>query len=184
MNFLYICLIIAFLILPATAFASSSNKTISSITIDTVLSDTSIENHYQTPMGVISNSSFGVGSKICPSNDCKMVIEEPIGITLELQLPDTMLISNHFRLQDNASNGHFDSKKKALVENVDIFSLCSINDAKEDPVTKTTKYHCGAENSILFTREFNHTAYNYKPAVITFELPSKHLVIQALEKCR
>ncbi len=175
MKFLYTGIIVAILILPFIAYGSNNKNR---LIIDTMLDNTS--SSASEIQGVISNFSFVNGSKICPSNQCKVITNNINPI--ELFLSNTsMMISGSFRLQDNTSNGHFTPKMQVLVD-VNMFSSCHLNDVKENLLKRKTLYNCGDKSSLLFTRTFNHTTYSYDPVVMTFELPSKHLIIQAEEK--
>jgi hypothetical protein len=57
---------------------------------------------------------------------------------------------------------------------------CRYQDIQEDPVKKTTKYICSDLPDGSIRRSFNDTTCPYK-FTATFELPSRHLVINATE---
>jgi len=57
---------------------------------------------------------------------------------------------------------------------------CRYQDIKEDSAEKTTKYICSEPQDGSIRRTFNQTSYPYK-FTATFELPSRHLVINATE---
>jgi hypothetical protein len=95
---------------------------------------------------------------------------------------NSMSLYGDFNLVDEQSNGHFSPKKQNLVEKMDISFGCDYTDIQEDPVKKTTKYICSEQQNIypLIGRSFNDTVYPYR-FTATFELPSRHLVINATE---
>lgn len=195
-QFLVICLVLigAFLIpnsVPVSASGISSlARTISGMgsesgsdgifKMDKILKD-SVLHTYGLPEGFISDFNFSNRSKICPSNHCKP-FNLPLGITF-LNTDTTLNLGGQIRLQDNVSNGHFIPKKQALVENIGVSAWCQINDIKEDLKKGTSKYICNPNVGYLFfSRSFNNSQYDYDLQNMTFELPSKHLIIEAQEK--
>jgi len=57
---------------------------------------------------------------------------------------------------------------------------CSYQDIQEDLAKKTTKYICSEPQDGSIRRNFNDTTYPYT-FTATFELPSRHLVLNATE---
>ena len=59
---------------------------------------------------------------------------------------------------------------------------CSLSDIQEDTKNKITKYICSRSDrdNLDITRNFNSTHYPYR-ITASFELPSRHLVINATE---
>ena len=79
------------------------------------------------------------------------------------------------RLQDNKTNGHLTPKKQELVEQMSLSVFCPIQDIEEKGTT--TKYICHDATVSSFFNKFNDTSYHYD-ANMTFELPSRHLIVQ------
>ena len=123
----------------------------------------------------LSNSSI-----VCPSNDCKTEIKL-ITITLD-ENSSTLVGLGDFSLVDDISNGHLTPKKQKLVEQIFIDFGCKLSDIQEDTKKKTANYICSAPNSqdLKITRKFNSTYYPYTFNA-SFELPSRHLVLNATE---
>jgi hypothetical protein len=121
----------------------------------------------------ISNSSI-----VCPSNQCKMnaYADRMIFISSD----DYMALAGGFNLVDDPSNGHLNPKKQKLIEQMDFNFNCRYQDIQEDSAKKTTKYICSEPDNGSIRRNFNDTTYPYK-FTATFELPSRHLVINATE---
>jgi len=88
-----------------------------------------------------------------------------------------------FALVDDNSNGHFSPKKQNLVEQMSIDFGCSFSDIQEDTKNKITKYICSPSDrdNLDITRNFNSTHYPYR-ITASFELPSRHLVLNATEE--
>ena len=124
----------------------------------------------------LSNSSI-----VCPSNDCKTKIKL---LTLGLDEESSTMVSvGDFNLVDDISNGHLSPKKQKLIEQMSIDFGCSFSDIQEDTKNNTTKYICSQphRNDLGITRNFNSTHYPYRFAA-SFELPSRHLVLNANEE--
>jgi hypothetical protein len=122
----------------------------------------------------ISNSSI-----VCPSNQCKMTgyADRMIFISGD----DYMALAGNFNLVDDQSNGHFNPKKQKLIEQMDFEFNCRYQDIQENSAKKTTKYICSDPQDGSIRRTFNDTMYPYR-FTATFELPSRHLVINATER--
>jgi hypothetical protein len=58
---------------------------------------------------------------------------------------------------------------------------CNFQDIKEDTAKKTSKYICSDPQDGSIRRNFNDTTYPYK-FTATFELPSRHLILNATEE--
>ena len=147
----------------------SLNSVIASQRFDTFLIDTQLS---------VNNYSIELGneSRICPSNDCKIIVANWF-FDREGSLKSTHLlyINVDFRLHDNKTNGHLTPKKQELVEQMSLEVFCPIQDIEENGTT--TKYICHDSSIASFFNGFNHTSYNYN-ANMTFELPSRHLIVQ------
>jgi hypothetical protein len=140
--------------------------------------------HFYTspPAWKLKANITGAG-KICPSNYCKMVDDESTnGLSLATQ-PTSMRFWGDFRLMDNVSNSKLTPMKKALVENIVIESSCDIIDIQEDQNSNTTKYICGKSTDYIpLIRKLNDTNYTFRNMSLIFELPSRHLVVEAIEE--
>ncbi len=126
----------------------------------------------------VSNSSL-----ICPSNNCKSNLKFENGSTSTLVLEEgtnSMVIIGDFRLVDDQSNGHLTPKKQNLIEQMTYDWGCQFSDIQEDTKSKTTKYICSNPDNEIIIRKFNSTYYPYK-ITASFELPSRHLVLNATE---
>jgi polyhydroxyalkanoate synthesis regulator phasin len=123
----------------------------------------------------VSSSSI-----VCPSNQCKITEDEMIFKTDDND--GSMQLYGDFNIVDDKSNGNFGPKKQNLIEKMSISFGCHYQDIQEDPVKKTTKYICSEPNNnyAFMTRSFNNTLYPYT-FTATFELPSRHLVLNATE---
>lgn len=121
----------------------------------------------------ISNSSI-----VCPSNQCKMMAYADRMIFIGAD--DYMALAGGFNLVDVESNGHFNAKKQKLVEQMNFDFACHYQDIQEDSVKNTTNYICSDPDNGSIRRNFNDTTYPYK-FTATFELPSRHLVMNATE---
>ena len=87
-----------------------------------------------------------------------------------------------FRLEDNITNEHFGPKIQDVVENMIMVSGCPYKHIQEDHKKGTTKYICDNDHASLnFSRTFDNARYDYRVQNMTFELPSKRLIIQAEE---
>jgi hypothetical protein len=125
---------------------------------------------------------------ICPSNQCKFIDDMERDRIHLLFTEDYMLLSGNYRLQDNITNGHFTPKKQKLVENMGFHSLCYFDDIQEDLKNGTTKYICsgkydefkGTAMGAHAVRNFNKAWYPYTFSA-SFELPSRHFVLNATE---
>lgn len=122
----------------------------------------------------VSNSSL-----VCPSNECKMTgyADRMIFISSD----NYMALAGKFNLEDDKSNGQYTPKKKDLVEQMNFDFTCNYQDIQENLTKKTTKYICSEPQDGSITRLFNDTRYPYT-FTATFELPSRHLVINATEE--
>ena len=121
----------------------------------------------------LSNSSI-----VCPSNDCKAVIKDFSVIVNEDS--SSLTATGEFNIVDDGSNGHLTPKKRNLVEQSLFRYTCGLSDIQEDIVKKTTKYICAEPQVDDILRNFNNTHYPYT-VTSSFELPSRHLVINAIE---
>jgi hypothetical protein len=119
----------------------------------------------------LSNSTL-----VCPSNECKTILDVSSILVSDM----VMGIHGSLTLVDDKTNGHFDPKKQNLIESMGFSFSCKYQDIQEDPVKKTTKYICSELDNGSITRTYNDTTYPYK-FTATFELPSKHLVLNATE---
>jgi hypothetical protein len=77
-------------------------------------------------------------------------------------------------------NGQYTPKKKDLIEQMNFDFTCNYQDIQENLLKKTTKYICSEPQEGSITRLFNGTTYPYT-FTATFELPLRHLVINATE---
>ena len=121
----------------------------------------------------VSNSSI-----VCPSTQCKITsyADKMLFIT-----DDTgMALAGGFNLVDYKSNGHLTPKKQKLIEQMNFDFICTYQDIQEDLAKKTTKYICSDPQDGSIRRNFNDTTYPYT-FTATFELPSRHLVLNATE---
>jgi hypothetical protein len=93
-----------------------------------------------------------------------------------------MAMNGDFNLVDDKSNGQLGPKKQKLIEQMDISFTCSLSDIQEDTKNKTTKYIClrPDRDHLDIERNFNSTKYLYR-FTVSFELPSRHLVLNATE---
>lgn len=121
----------------------------------------------------VSNSSV-----VCPSNECKMTSYAARMIFISSD--DYMALAGKFNLVDDNSNGQFNPKKQKLIEQMDFDFTCNYQDIQEDAAKKTTKYVCSEPQDGSIRRTYYDTTYPYK-FTATFELPSRHLVINATE---
>jgi len=129
---------------------------------------------------LIDNNQLGVSnsSLVCPSNDCKMTAYADRMIFISSD--NYMSLAGKFNLEDDKSNGHFTPKKKNLVEQMDFEFTCNYQDIQENLTKKTTKYICSDPQDGYIRRLFNDTTYPYT-FTASFELPSRHLLINATE---
>jgi hypothetical protein len=63
---------------------------------------------------------------------------------------------------------------------MDFDFTCKYQDIQEDVAKKTTKYVCSEPQDGSIRRMFNDTTYLYT-FTATFELPSRHLILNATE---
>jgi hypothetical protein len=121
----------------------------------------------------VSNSSI-----VCPSNQCKIMsyADKMLFITMD----NGMALAGNFKLIDDKSNGHLNPKKQQLIEQMNFDFNCNYQDIQEDLAKKTTKYICSDPQDGSIRRNFNDTTYPYT-FTATFELPSRHLVLNATE---
>ncbi len=167
-----ILLVIVSVISPALVFAQGK------LTMDSILSTAFSDDYFYSKHTIFN---FTKGNSICPSDDCKVILDSSTDSML-FQLDNNsnmMVLVIKIRLQDDSSNHQFTPKKQILVENVDIGATCFINDIQEGK--GNTRYVCNS-GSVNLNRVFNHTSYDYNLDNMTFDLPSRHLVIQAQEK--
>lgn len=122
----------------------------------------------------VSNSSI-----VCPSNECKMTSYADRMIFISGD--DYMALAGNFNLVDDKSNGHLTPKKQKLIEQMNFDFQCKFQDIKEDTAKKTSKYICSDPQEGSIRRNFNDTTYPYK-FTATFELPSRHLILNATEE--
>jgi hypothetical protein len=122
----------------------------------------------------LSNST-----SICPSGQCEVKTGgELTGFRLLFDEPNSnMAVFSDFRLQDDATNGHFTPKKQNLVEKMYASFVCIFADIIEEK--GTTKYICGQDSGSI-NRTFNSTFYRYDFSS-SFELPSMRFVMNATE---
>lgn len=139
-----------------------------------------------TPYYVLTQNSTIVipsQSKVCPSTDCRVVIDPSYPISFELQKLDSMKLGGTFRLLDNLSNSKFTPMKKALVEKMQISFSCNMKDIIEDQRANTTEYICGKDRDTLdITRYFNDTYYTYHNVSMSLKVPTFHLTLKAIEE--
>jgi hypothetical protein len=121
----------------------------------------------------VSNSSI-----VCPSNQCRTT--DTSDTMLIISGDNYMALAGKFNLVDDKSNGHYTPKKQKLIEQMYFDFTCNYQDIQEDLAKKTTKYICSDPQDGSIRRNFNDTTYPYK-FTATFELPSRHLVINATE---
>lgn len=121
----------------------------------------------------ISNSSI-----VCPSNHCKM--KSYADKMIFIRSDDYMALAGKFDLVDDQSNGQFNPKKQELIEQMDFDFRCNYQDIQEDSAKKTTKYICSDPQDGSIRRMFNDTTYPYT-FTATFELPSRHFILNATE---
>jgi len=145
---------------------------------DTIFKPSKNESYSAFPVNRVvdlSNSSI-----VCPSNQCKITEDEMIFKTDDND--GSMSLYGDFNIVDDKSNGHFGPKKQNLVERMNISFGCRYQDILEDPVKQTTKYICSEPNNTYayIERSYNNTLYPYR-FTATFELPSRHLVLNATE---
>jgi len=128
----------------------------------------------------LSNSDI-----VCPSNNCKTTlkdegfIQSPI-LSVSEESGRTLIAFGDFSLIDDKSNGQLSPKKQKLVQEMSINFGCTYNDIQEDTKNNTTKYICSKPDILDIVRKFNSTHYKYRYTA-TFELPSRHLVLNATE---
>ena len=92
----------------------------------------------------------------------------------------TIILVGDFSLIDDKSNGQLSPKKQNLIEKMSFNFGCTFDDIQEDTKKKTTKYICSEPDILDIIRNFNSTHYKYRYTA-TFELPSRHLVLNATE---
>jgi hypothetical protein len=145
---------------------------------DTLFKPSENESYSAFPVNRLLDLSSS--SIVCPSNQCKMTEDEMIFKTDDND--GSMSLYGDFNLIDDKSNGHFGPKKQNLVEKIYIAFGCDYQDIQEDTPKKTTKYICSeSKNTYAYIkRYFNDTLYPYR-FTATFELPSRHLVLNATE---
>ena len=134
------------------------------------------ENWYKFPNNNhldLSNSSI-----VCPSNQCKSEITPDN--TMLLVSDRVMTLGGDLQLVDDKSNGHLTPKKQKLIEQMNLNFFCKYQDIQEDIAKKTTKYICSEPQDGSIRRNFNDTTHPYT-FTATFELPSRHLVLNATE---
>lgn len=129
---------------------------------------------------LINNDQLDVSnsSNVCPSNDCKMTAYADRMIFISSD--NYMSLAGKFNLEDDKSNGQYTPKKKNLIEQMDFEFTCNYQDIQENLTKKTTKYICSEPQDGYIKRLFNETTYPYTFTAF-FELPSRHLVINATE---
>ena len=128
------------------------------------------EENYQLD---VSNSSI-----VCPSNQCRTAsyTDKMIFISSD----NYMALAGGFNLVDDQTNGHFTPKKQKLIEQMYFDFTCNYQDIQEDLAKETTKYICSEPQDGSIRRTFNDTTYPYT-FTATFELPSRHLVLNTTE---
>jgi len=129
---------------------------------------------------LVDNNQLDVSSSsiVCPSNECKMTSYADRMIFISSD--DYMALAGKFNLVDDNTNGQFNPKKQKLIEQMDFDFTCKYQDIQEDAAKKTTKYICSEPQDGSIRRMFNDTTYPYT-FTATFELPSRHLVLNATE---
>ena len=145
--------------------------------IDTILSKNPYAFTDNDPLD-LSNSDI-----VCPSNNCKTIPEFAGFAVLTIdEGASFMAMNGFFNLVDDMSNGKLGPKKQKLIEQMDFGFTCSFSDIREDPKNKTTKYICSRPDRDYFDieRKFNSTKYIYR-FTASFELPSRHFVLNATE---
>ena len=145
---------------------------------DTISKPSENESYSAFPVNRLLDLSSS--SIVCPSNQCKITEDEMIFKTDDND--GSMSLYGDFNIVDDKSNGNFGPKKQNLIEKMSIAFGCHYQDIQEDPVKKTTKYICSEPNNTYayMKRYFNDTIYPYR-FTATFELPSRHLVLNATE---
>jgi len=150
--------------------------------------DANLENNRHFPKGSnwyaipLNNLNLSNSSVVCPSNDCKTTVIDGL-LTLDKNGSKMVVVSGDFRLVDNKTNGHFGPEKQNLIEKMDFSFVCGFSDIQEDTAKGTVKYICSPTSRHIgldIVRSYNLTHYPYNFAA-TFELPSKHLVVNATE---
>jgi hypothetical protein len=119
---------------------------------------------------------FSNSSLVCPSNQCKTTLD----VHSFLVGDSAMSMVANLQLVDDGTNGHLTPKKQKLIEKMQFSFSCKYQDIQEDLMKKTTKYICSEPDDATISRNYNDTTYPYK-FTATFELPSRHLVINANE---
>ena len=120
----------------------------------------------------VKNSSI-----VCPSNNCKSTSDLAFIIHEDDRY---MSLGGDLKLVDDKSNGQLTPKKQKLIEQMTFRFICYFQDIQEDIVKNTTKYICSEPDSGSINRDYNNTYYPYT-FTATFELPSRHLVLNATE---
>jgi hypothetical protein len=176
----------SFLVTSVLVLSLSANAYAGTIRIEGILEESDkISKTYDFPKhGIFEISN---NNKVCPSNQCKLipntkVTSTPSGMFLASN-GDSMMLTGFYRLQDDITNGHFTHKKQKLVEGIDFMFSCVFDDIQENLKNGTTKYLC-SDKSTLFggaARSFNNTNYPYTFSA-SFELPSRHFVLNAEER--
>ena len=146
---------------------------------DTIFKPAEYESYSAFPVNRLLDLSSS--SIVCPSNQCKITEDEMIFNTDDND--GSMSLHGDFNLVDDKSNGNLGPKKQNLVEKMKIAFGCKYQDIQEDPVKDTTKYICSEpKNTYAYIeRTFNDTLYPYS-FTATFELPSRHLILNATEE--
>ena len=173
-------ILIISIFVPANVFGASKFR-LEGTLIDDPLMTT--DNYYILKS---ANISLTKGSKLCPSDSCVITIAPLKDLSFSLSPLETQVeklqVSGDIRISDNVSNSKFTPLKKALVENVHLGTICTMRDIQEDQATNRTKYICGTNPDLLaLTRVFNDTNQLYHDVTMSFELPSKHITLEATE---
>jgi len=136
------------------------------------------ENEQEFKLTDNSKLDFSNSSIVCPSNNCQAI---PRNFILSIdEGSNTMVLISDLKIVDDGSNGDLTPKKRNLVEQSSFSFACSFSDIKEDTLKKTTKYICSKPKNEDIIRNYNSTHYPYT-VTATFELPSRHLVLNATE---
>lgn len=184
-SFLILILVLASFLIPTNVYSQSKLK------IDLMLPKASelpptpgeSSSHFfvNTPKWSGNFSLTGAG-KICPSGNCKGIIDNS-ATGLLLSVEPTNIRFWGVRLLDNDSNSKFSPMKRALVENIRVESTCNLIDIKEDQSANSTTYICGKDSDdILLVRNINDTNYFFVDYKMSLELPSRHLLVNATEE--
>jgi len=187
MTIKYVAYVILFM--SVLLLSLSANANAGTIRIEGIMEKSGIPSisGYDFPKdGIVEISNNSKDSKICPSNECKLILS-PIPGSLHLSFhenEDGMLLSGQkHRLQDDITNGHFTPKKQKLVENMNFWFQCAdFSDIQENWKNGTTKYICDESKAFGgLVRTFNQTTYPYL-FTFSFELPSQHFVLNGEER--